>query len=414
MNVRKPATEQGLDPRQALELLETRADEIHAYLARHPDVGDAVLQYLAKHGAPAVRHAVAANRAAPARANRLLAEDDEDEVRAELAKKIARLMPGLGGPENAHIMAITMETLECLARDSSVRVRAILAEEIKHLDCVPRSVVRALAHDLESMVAVPILEYSPLLSDADLIEIIAYSRVRERLDAIARRKPLSQDVSEVLVQSLDVSGIAALLVNADARIREETLDRIAEQAAEVESWHAPLVLRVDLSARAICRIAGFVGAAMIELLSQREGLDHATRSHLNRRLRAGLENGAGNDDGVETARQRVAEIRALGGLNDDFLEDAMFGGQREIVVCALSALARIPEDTVRKILASRQPKPAVAMVWRAGLSMRVAFKLQRTVMKLPAHELLPARGGVDFPLAEEEMRWHLGYFGVPA
>ena len=34
------------------------------------------------------------------------------------------------------------------------------------------------------------------------------------------------------------------------------------------------------------------------------------------------------------------------------------------------------------------------------------------VMKLPAHELLPARGGTNFPLSKEEMRWHLSYFDI--
>jgi hypothetical protein len=33
-------------------------------------------------------------------------------------------------------------------------------------------------------------------------------------------------------------------------------------------------------------------------------------------------------------------------------------------------------------------------------------------MRLPGHELLPARGGVNFPLSKEEMRWHLDYFGI--
>jgi hypothetical protein len=54
----------------------------------------------------------------------------------------------------------------------------------------------------------------------------------------------------------------------------------------------------------------------------------------------------------------------------------------------------------------------VALVWHAHLTMRVAFKIQTYVMKLPAHELLPARGGTNFPLSKEEMRWHLSYFDV--
>ena len=83
--------------------------------------------------------AVAANPAAPAHANRMLADDDDEDVRAELARKIARLMPGLSQREAAHILALTIETLERLAADQVPRVRAILAEEIKHLDCVPQA-----------------------------------------------------------------------------------------------------------------------------------------------------------------------------------------------------------------------------------------------------------------------------------
>ena len=45
--------------------------------------------------------AVAANPAAPAATNRLLADDDDEDVRAELAAKIARLMPGLSERESS-------------------------------------------------------------------------------------------------------------------------------------------------------------------------------------------------------------------------------------------------------------------------------------------------------------------------
>jgi hypothetical protein len=43
--------------------------------------------------------------------------------------------------------------------------------------------------------------------------------------------------------------------------------------------------------------------------------------------------------------------------------------------------------------------------------MRTSFKIQTMLLKLHADELLPARSGVAFPLSEEEMRWHLSYFG---
>ena len=44
----------------------------------------------------------------------------------------------------------------------------------------------------KTLVSTPILEYSPLLSDADLIEIIAGGQVQQVLTAIARRRPLER------------------------------------------------------------------------------------------------------------------------------------------------------------------------------------------------------------------------------
>lgn len=401
-----------LDPREALEILEARAREHEDYVVRNADVGSAVFGYLAEYGALATRQAVAANPTTPAGVNRLLADDGCDEVREELAAKIARLMPDLRAHENEETVALTIETLELLAQDSAVKVRAILADEIKHLDCIPREVARRLAQDVDTMVSAPILEYSPLLSDADLMEIVAGGQASKALSAIARRRSVSENVSDSLVQSLDVPAVAALLTNPDARVRKETMDRIIAQAEEIESWHQPLVMRADLSARAIRRIGGFVGSALLEQLVARGDLSEATRAHLNRRLRSRLEQTAHVPGDPEGAARMVTAAREKGLLDDAFVENAAFTGNREAVILALSALAQVPDATVRKIMDHRGAKPLVALVWRAHLSMRTAFKIQTLVMKLAGHELLPARGGINFPLSKEEMRWHLSYFGI--
>ena len=405
----------GLNPRDALDILDIRTSHPQGAteLAARTDADIDVLQYLAVHGAPATRAAVAANVNAPAATNRLLAKDDNEDVRAELAVKIARLMPGLSERESAHIFALTIETLECLARDAAARVRAILAEEIKVLDCVPRAVVMTLARDLDAMVSAPILQYSPLLSDADLMEIIACGQVREVLAAIACRKPLAEEVSEKLVQSLDVPAVAALLVNRDARIRKETMERIVEQAEEINAWHVPLALRADLSARAIRRIGSFVGASILERLAARHDLSDVTRIHLNRELRARLSESAGNDQNpLLSPADAVAAARKEGQLDGLFVEQAAQAGQREMVVAALSVLANVTDQTVKKMLSAGSAKPIIALVWHAHLSMRVAFKIQTFIMKLPSRDIMPARGGIGFPISKDEMRWHLNYFNI--
>ena len=405
----------GLNPRDALDILDIRTGKPGgtSELATRTDAGPDVLHYLAVNGAPATRAAVAANMSAPANTNRLLADDEEEDVRAELAHKIARLMPGLSERESSHMVALTIETLECLARDATVRVRAILAEEIKYLDCIPRDIVLRLAQDVETVVSAPILEYSPLLSDADLIEIIACGQVQEVLVAIASRKPVNEPVSARLVQSLNVPAVAALLVNPDAKIRKATMDQIIDRIEEVSAWQLPLALRADLSARAIRRIGALVGASILERLAARNDLSDTTRIYLNRELRARLAEDT-VEQGAPSAADAVAEAQKDGRLDGEFVEKAAQAGQREVVVLALAQLANVNEQTVKKILTAGGAKPLVALVWHAHLSMRVAFKIQTFIMKLPTRDVLPARGGVGFPLSKEEMRWHLNYFSINA
>ncbi|MGN6516765.1 MAG: DUF2336 domain-containing protein, partial [Rhizomicrobium sp.] len=165
----------------------------------------------------------------------------------------------------------------------------------------------------------------------------------------------------------------------------------------------------------IRRIAGFVSAALLEKLSRRDGLDEKTRSFLAKRVRARIDEPATPEiDPAAQAQSEAATMLRDGRLDDSVIEAAAESGKREFVIAALGLLARTPVETVRRILHSGTAKPAVALVWRARLSMRTAFKIQTFVMRLGAGELIPARDGVRFPLTEDEMLWHLNYFGIDA
>jgi uncharacterized protein (DUF2336 family) len=398
----------------ARAVLESNKRQLERELAERTDAEPEMLYYLAERGAPAARRKVAANPATPAAANRLLAEDVDPEVRAELAQKIGRLLPDLLAPERERVCELTLETLRRLASDQLVRVRKILAAEIKSYSCVPKDIILTLAGDIEETVSVPILEYSPLLSDADLLEVVASARAQSALAAIARRRGVSERLSELIVASLDVTAVAALLSNPNASIRENTMGRIIDHAQAIEAWQGPLVARSDLSMRALRRIAGFVGVSLLRQLTERHGLDDETVQHFKRCLRLRLER---DDETAETkedkARAAVISVRDRGELDERYVEEAVEAGQRDIVIESLALLACAPRRIVEKIFSSRSAKAITALTWKAGLAMRIAFKIQTMLLKLHVDELLPARAGVAFPLTEEEMRWHLSYFEFP-
>ncbi|MCE9521533.1 MAG: DUF2336 domain-containing protein [Alphaproteobacteria bacterium] len=400
---------------QARAVLESHAHKARKFLAGRSDVEPEILYYLATDDAVEVRRLVAANPATPQQANKILTDDRDGDVRCELARKIGRLVPGLDPQEASRVRDLAIEVMERLARDSLPRVRAILSEEIKSSAKVPAHIVKQLAQDLELIVCAPVLEYSPLLSDQDLIEIIAGARVEGSLSALAQRSTLSVPVADAVVASLDVSAIAALLANPNAQIREETLDRVLESATAIEAWHQPVVMRADLSLRAVRRVAAFVSASLLSVLCQRSGLDDETAAHLNKRVRERLDEGALNDEvsaAEAKAQAAVKEAAAKGTLNEEFLMEAADANDRRLVAFALASLANVSKEIVDRILVSKSGKAITALVWRAKLSMRVSVKIQAAIVHLPGPKMVMAREGVHFPLSEEELAWHLNYFGI--
>jgi uncharacterized protein (DUF2336 family) len=227
-----------------------------------------------------------------------------------------------------------------------------VAEELKRSPHAPHELALALAHDLETVVALPILEFSPLLSDHDLLEIIAKGAVDERLCAIARRERVSPEVSDAVVATLEVPALAALLANAGAEIREDAMDRIVECAAGAAALHEPLVMRTELSVRAIRRISGFVAAALVDMLCRRRNVDRATEAAIRRQVQSRLKEAPlGPDDNDPALRAKT--LHAEGRLDEACIAGAI-ESDRAFVIAALAIRTGQPAETVTRLLASRR------------------------------------------------------------
>ncbi len=398
---------------EAREKLASEKQSTRRALAQRTDLKPEMLYYLAGDDDSKTRALVAANPSTPHQANALLAEDEASEVREELARKIARLLPDLSAKQQAKLRDDTLELIEKLARDQEASVRAILAEEVKTSTLIPREIARALAEDPEITVCGPILRYSPLLSDADLIELIATTQVAGALEAIAGRQNLSADVADQVVASLDIPAVATLLANKSAAIRNSTMEEIIRNAEDVMQWHEPMAMRPDLSVRAVRRIAQFVGRDLVRALAERLNLDSETESLLAGRMNERLKQAPASET-QESAAKIVQRAREQGRLDATFVSDAAEAGHTEQVAVALTLLSGLDLESVRRVLTSRNGRAVTALVWRARLPMRVSVAIQANVMHLKPPHLIPARGGSEFPLSEDEMTMLLDFFGIAA
>jgi uncharacterized protein (DUF2336 family) len=116
---------------------------------------------------------------------------------------------------------IAAASLEILAHDVDRRVRQALAEHVKDSSLLPREVALALASDIEDAVAVPIIQYSPLLSDADLILYLRTGSV-SRQRAVAGRKSVGTAIADQLVETGNKQIVGALLTVCEVLIARVT------------------------------------------------------------------------------------------------------------------------------------------------------------------------------------------------
>lgn len=388
-------------------------------LASSPDTKPEILYFLASDESPDVRAALAANAASPAQADQLLADDPDEDVRQALAAKIAKLAPDLGPAESDKARALAYETLERLVRDQALRVREMLAEELKTNAAVAPEIVTRLASDEELTVAGPVLEYSPVLTDEILLTIIADAPSSGALSAISRRSEVRPAVSDAIVATDDEMAIADLLGNSNAQIREETLDQLAERAHDLDSWHLPLVRRPKLSSRAVNQLARYVARNMVDMLAARQDIDAETARQVTETLQKRIEE---DDPDLKPRQKKQSE-----GLSDSELltrvktilkttsaAEAVTSmvDQREtgLAVAAITILTGYDYAKVRKSFSQRVPKPIMALCWKAGLPASLAVRIQYRVAKISPSNVLQAGPGGDYPFTEDELNWQLEFF----
>jgi uncharacterized protein (DUF2336 family) len=388
-------------------------------LAARGDVQPEILFFLSEDADAGVRRAVAANKNSPVQADQALIRDSDDEVRFKLAHKIARLAPQLDEEEQGRIGAAVFEILDVLARDELPRVRRILSDELSHAANVPATVIEHLARDRETEIAAKVLEFSPLLSDEVLAEIIASRPVQGALPAISRRHGLSGDICDAIVEIDDEKAITALLSNDSAQIREETLDRLIDRAADVPEWHAPLVRRPALSPQNIVQLTQFVADSLLDELVARSDIDSGTARTVARAVRTRLQHGAGaagsgpaGTAGDLSPQARAERMRSDGTLDEAAVLDALGKGDRVFATAALAALAGAPVEVVQKAVSLESAKGLTALAWKAGLGMRAAVQLQLRLAHIAPDGVLRPKDGTEYPMTVEDMRWQIEFFGA--
>jgi uncharacterized protein (DUF2336 family) len=390
-------------------------------LAKNKNTDKELLFYLAEHDSdPKVRQAVARNKSTPIHASGALAIDGDADVRVELANRLVKLLPDLSMDTQSQLYAYAVQALGTLALDEVLKIRKSLASTLKDHACAPPAVAAALARDIEREVAEPILRFCVALKDEDLIDVLATHPAAWAAEAVAVRPSLSALVSKAVIKTGNSKAGKLLLTNKGADINEDVLHEIISRAKEFPEWHEPLAKNHKLPPKMAQQLARYVDVRVRKLLEKKGEYDlqvvDAVTDSMRRRIDLATEIEQSEDIGKKKSSDnvvvRVNELLAEGKLTEEVIADYVALQDKNFLIAALACLAATKQPTIQKIFAIKKPQMICAVCWRAGLSMRFAFRLQQEIAQIPTKELIYPKNGTDYPFEVSEMKWQLEFLGI--
>lgn len=172
---------------------------------------------------------------------KLLAEPSA-ENRAEAARKVGSYYTA-NSPKGKE-RELAEDIFRALAHDAETRVRKALSETLRENPEIPHDVAKTLAMDVNE-VALPMIEFSSVLEEGDLLDIIG-AEDETRQIAVARRAVVSETISDALAEAGSETVVSTLVANEGAVIREATFERVLDRFPGSDAVKTPLVQRGEL------------------------------------------------------------------------------------------------------------------------------------------------------------------------
>jgi len=282
------------------------------------------------------------------------------------------------------------EILPILASDACDLVRRALSVTLKASQVVPRFIAIKLAKDVES-VCLPILSESPVFTEEDLIEIARVGGASRQV-VIAKRRRVSFELADSIIENGVERAIEAVCANDNAEISEPALRRVIERFPRSEPVLSAVAYRKSLPLSVTEKLVKLVSDSVLDHLVSHHEIppDIAVAIAVGAYERATIDlvdqAGMTGDPG-----KFVAHLNRHERLTASLLLRSLANGHITFLEHGLAELARAPHRRARLMVHDAGPLGLRAIYERAGLPMRLlpAFRAG-----LDAWKSLEAEGGV--------------------
>ncbi len=268
--------------------------------------------------------------------------------------------------QSDHARAHAEAALTLLLDDPSPKVRMSIADVLSTSVHSPLHIVTALAAD-QPEVAGYILARSKLLSDADLIDRVAYSAPSMQV-LIAARPHVSFAVAAAIAEVGNNEAVAEMLFNSCARIAPVSFRRISERCGHDAVVREALLAHPHLPAECRHLLAVKVGEVLqsLPLVKLLLGQRRADKVVGDATARASMQ--LAENCSQEELPALVEHLRLRGEITTSFVIRAVAGGRIDFFASLLGALSDLDDRRICAIISGGRPAALAALLRSSGLS----------------------------------------------
>ena len=311
--------------------------------------------------------------------------------RAEATSALARAY--LYSDLSADDLAAAEGAMIMLLDDASPLVRRAMAEAFASAEDAPRIVVHALASD-QPDVALPILAYSPLLVEDDLVDLIAMGETAVQV-AIAGRQFLTRGLAAAIAEVGSAEACLTLLENPELDAAPFSLDRIIERFGHLAPIRENLMARDDLSMAMRHALLTKLSQALAGFVAGRHwlGPEHAEFTTREACEKATVALAA--ETSYDEVGALVQYLRQTGQLTAGMLLRALLSGNVVLFEEALAELSGMSIDRVTAYIHDKSISGFRALYREAGLPAVAYPAFREALSAMRAGLLVGEQGGAS-------------------
>ena len=299
---------------------------------------------------------------------RVLNGEDNQMEREQLFRTTAQLFSYVSDRCDDDQVAQYDEVLCQLAELVEVEARVHVAKLLAPLERAPGTVVVKLANDVIE-VARPLLEFSNVLSDDDLIDIIS-SQTEDHRVAIAGRATLTERVGDALVDHGKTASVVRLVRNPKAEFDRTTLEKLVKRATEDAEIASDLRGRSDIDWKSLRGEIDHVAGKVLQSLGNLDRqVDPVAAGKINTVVYNRIRNRAGfNAQEWKVAYNQVKGLADRKQLDDRALARFARFGYGHHAAAAMAVMLQVAPEIVVKWLAGQDYVAVIVALRATGMA----------------------------------------------